>query len=242
MPKKGKLSDIFHNNKLLPKIINDITEITKYEMGNLSKEKNYSEEQILKKNIFNYFSSIQNVVNDLEKTLVFLQIDYSKILEVYSELGDKKSYYIYHFENYFIRINTITDLVGKIGNLICKTNIENEKCNGYSFKEKMITINPNLADSVSKILEHTKCLKIIRHKKIHTGESEIENLKDIVLWSDLAKYTKTGYDAILDDYTDLQIKLEICRVENEIKELLNFTNHYFDLLEIEYDNLQKDFC
>lgn len=237
MTEKEALSDIFHKNKLSPKILEDNIRIAIYEYENLFNEKTYTEEQKLVKKIFNIYTAIQNVVQDLEKTLIFLRIEYKKILEIYPNLDDKKSYYIYHFENYFIRINTITDLIGKIGNMICKTNIDDEKCNGYNFKEKVKNVHSNIANAVEEILVYTKDLKLVRHKKIHTGKAEIENLKDIVLWSDLAKYTKDEYDSLLDDFTEIKLKEEIDRIENEIKELLKLTNQYFDLLEIEYNNL-----
>ena len=231
------LTDIFHKNKLSKMILNDSIKIAVYEYDKLFKEKSYSTSQLLTKDIFNNFSAFQNVIMDLEKTIIFLRINFNDILEIYPNLEDKKSYYVYHFENYFIRINTISDLVGKLGNLICKTGIDNEKCNGYNFKEAVKKENQDVSDLVKKILEFTKELKIIRHQKIHTGKTEIENIKDIVLWSDLAKYTKDEYDSLLDELTESRLDIEIDRIESEIKELLKLTNKYFDYLSIEYDKL-----
>ena len=118
-----------------------------------------------------------------------------------------------------------------MGNIICKTEIDEEKCNGYNFKEAIKKINQDISNSVEKILVFTKDLKIIRHEKIHTGKTEIGNLKDIVLWSDLAKYTKDEYDSLLDDFTEIRLNEEIEKLEKEIEKLLKLTNSCYSTLQ-----------
>lgn len=145
-------SDKFHKNDLSPKIMEDGVELAKYEFTNMFQKKTYTLVQQLKKEIFYHYSALQTVIQDLEKTFVFLKIDYKKILEIYSDLPDKKSYYVYHFENYIIRVNTISDLCGKIGNLVYQTGISDEKSNGYNFKETIKNINVNISNKLEEIL------------------------------------------------------------------------------------------
>lgn len=239
MEKDETFSDEFHKNNLSPKILSDGVNLARYEYENILKPKTYTPIQQLHKQIFGHFIAIQTVIQDLEKTIVFLKIDYSKILEIYPNLPDRKSYYVYHFENYIIRVNTISDLCGKIGNSICKTGISDEKCNGYNFKEEIKKSNNTIANKITEILAYTKELKDVRHTKIHKGKTEIKNLNDVILWSDIAKYTNQIFDDsdILDEMTTLKINEEIDRIEAEILGLIKILNEYFNLLDIEYSKL-----
>ena len=83
------------------------------------------------------FWAIQNTLEDINKVFVFIEIDRSKILEFYPKIESQESYFKYHIENYIIRVYTIIDLVGKIGNLLYETKIPDEDCNCYKFKEKI---------------------------------------------------------------------------------------------------------
>lgn len=114
--------------------------------------------------MFEYVLSLQGVLKDIEKVLVFLQIDTKKIKKVYPLLNADEEYYKYHFENYIIRIIILQDIVGKLGNILYKTNIKDEKCNGYNFADALKKLdNPNHSH-MSAILERSKDIKQTRHK------------------------------------------------------------------------------
>ena len=46
---------------------------------------------------------------------MFLKKDRALILVHYPGFENLKEYYKYHFENFYIRLSTLTDLIGKLG-------------------------------------------------------------------------------------------------------------------------------
>lgn len=181
------------------------------------------------KEISNLYGLLQTAVSDLELVLTFLRIENRKaILEIYPTIEAQEKYFKYHLENYIIRVITITDIIGKLGNLIFECGLDDEKCNGYSFKEKMKQVDGNIVTIVEKLLQKTKTIKDKRHKKLHTGKSEIGYFEGIVFYDDLSRLIKTEADPILDDFTDKNIAEEIDRIEVEIREIIDIVIEFTD--------------
>lgn len=88
------------------------------------------------KNILHYYLNIKQVLYDLDITIMFFNKNRDLILKHYPKLKFQKEYYIYHYENYYIRLITLTDIIGKLGILIYSLDIEVEKGNAYNFKSK----------------------------------------------------------------------------------------------------------
>ena len=112
-----------------------------------------------------------------KKVFIFIEIDRNKIIEFYPNIESQESYFKYHIENYIIRVNTIMDLVGQLGNLLYETKIKDKDCNCYIFKEKIKTEHREIADILEDILKYVNDRKKRRNKKLHTGILEIDELR-----------------------------------------------------------------
>lgn len=229
---KSTSEDLYHINELVRLILNDSKKLNKFKFENLELE--YSNLQKRKLKIFDYYISIQTVLKDLEKTFVFLEIEYDSILKVFPTLENYKSYYIYFLENYLIRINSISDICGKIGNLICDSNIDDEKCNGYNFKDAIKLNHPTIASCLTDILVFTKESKEKRHKKLHKGTVEIDIMANVIHWSDFTRYTNIVFDEILYQKTKENIASEIENLQSEVEELVELLIKYYNELAKKY--------
>jgi uncharacterized FlaG/YvyC family protein len=166
------------------------------------------------------FIAIQNTLEDLNKVFIFLKIERNKILEIYPEIHSQESYFKYHIENYIIRIYTIVDLVGKLGNLLYETNIPDDDCNCYKFKEKIKKENSEIGELLEDILKFIDEIKKRRHSKIHTGEVEIKELTRVSFWEDFSEFLPAGFDfdnPILKSMNETNFN-------NMVKELQEFLN------------------
>jgi hypothetical protein len=181
------------------------------------------------KEIGYYYGLLQTIVSDLELVLTFLKIeDRKQILEIFPSLESQKQYYKYHIENFIIRIVTITDVVGKLGNSIFETALPEEKCNGYTFKELIQHIEPNCGIIITKLLTLTKDIKDKRNCKLHTGETKIGYFEGIVFWDELSKIIKSDADPLLDKLTDDSINEEIVLLENDIRQIIKLVVEFTD--------------
>ena len=185
-----------------------------------------TEKKIQKVN--NYFNSLITVISDIEKTIIFLKIKRETVLDIYPKLEYQKEYYKYHFENYIIRINSISDILGKLGNILYETNILDKKCNGYNFREKLIQIDKELANIIEKLLEKISYIKILRHQKLHKGDTEISYLENIIFFDNLEKFTGEKTDPILVEYTENLILKEIESIEIEVVETIKIVNEFLN--------------
>ncbi len=199
-----------------------------------------TDKEIKIKEISNYYGLLQTVISDLEKVLLFLRFkNRNKLEEIYPELENQEDYYRYHFENYIIRVNTITDVLGKLGNLIFETGIDIDDCNGYVFKEKIKKTDTNASSIIEKLLIKTKDIKEKRHKKIHTGESEINYLEGIAFFDDIFKIFQQNTDPHLIELTDSNLNQEINKLEQEIFEIIDIVNEFLDYSVTKYIEITK---
>lgn len=181
------------------------------------------------KEIARLYGFLQTSVSDLELVLAFLKIpDRKQITELYPILESQKQYFKYHLENFIIRIITVTDIVGKLGNSIFETGIIEEECNGYKFKEKIKSTDKNCSILIEKLLVTTKEIKEKRHQKLHSGESLIGYFEGIVFWDELLKITKSDAEPLLDELTDSTIEDEIESLENDIKKIIAIVVEFTD--------------
>ncbi|HCT24189.1 MAG TPA: hypothetical protein DIW54_13040 [Chitinophagaceae bacterium] len=181
------------------------------------------------KEISHYYNLLQTAVSDLDIVLTFLKIEDRKaILQIFPTLESQEQYYRYHLENFIIRIITITDIIGKLGNSIFETGIPEEKCNGYTFKEKIKTTDLNCSALVERLLLETKEIKDKRHNKIHTGVTKIGYLEGIVFWDELTKIIESEADPILEVLTDTNIQEEIELLEKDIRYVIDLVIDFTD--------------
>jgi len=182
------------------------------------------------KTILHFFSSIYSVLSDLSTTIMFLKKDRTLILEHYPNFEKQEEYYTYHFENYYIRLITLTDIVGKLGVLVYALDIVIERSNAYNFKEKARKEGfENIAVITEKLIEKVDELKKERHKKLHTGVADIETLNGMVIWSDINKLIgEQKTDEILEEHTDIKIKKEIEGIETRIAETVSVIKEFLE--------------
>ncbi len=181
------------------------------------------------KGIAHIYGLLQTTVSDLELVLTFLRVeDRKSITQVFPALESQEQYFKYHLENFIIRIITLTDIVGKLGNAIFETGLPEEKCNGYTFKEKIKQSDPNCSALIEKLLVETKEIKDRRHVKLHTGESKIGYFEGIVFWDELSKIIKSEASPLLDELTDTNIKNEINTLEKEIRNIISLVVDFTD--------------
>jgi hypothetical protein len=177
------------------------------------------------KSIWKYFNRIRRIVSDLELVLIFLRIkDRKNIAKNYPEIDDHEAYFIYHFENYIIRVNTFTDVIGKLGNELYETRLD--KVNGYSFKEELKKHDAEKASIVEKLLVKTKEVKDRRHEKIHEGKTDINYLEGVIFWDNIEKLLKEEIDPILKDYSNKDLSIAVDEIETEIREIITITNEF----------------
>jgi len=199
-----------------------------------------SEKEKLLKRIQNYYSNLNTVINDLDIVKLFLSIeDRKKIKENYPTLESQEEYYKYHFENYIIRLVTLSDIIGKMGNEIFEVGIDSEKCNGYNFKDKIKTTKPDVANIIERLLSRIKEIKDKRHQKIHTGETEINQLKSIIFWDELQEIIGVENNPILDNMTDKYIKEEIDNLETEAKEIIDIIKEFLEKSSVKVIEINK---
>lgn len=187
--------------------------------------------------LFEYFTSLQRVLQDIENVLVFLKIDTKKIRKIYPLLDTDEEYYKYHFENYIIRVISLQDIVGKLGNILYKTNIDDEKCNGYNFKEALKKNGNPKHSYISAILEQSIDIKKVRHKKLHRGIAEINNLRGVVFWDDLEKATSKKFDRILHEMSAGDLSIQINEIEKETVKIIDLIIEFFDNSLDELNNI-----
>nr|WP_315167347.1 Cthe_2314 family HEPN domain-containing protein [uncultured Flavobacterium sp.] len=234
MDEKKKLIDFLFENSFSLEYVKVIAPIMAAHMKDYLEQDEITDfdklgtkKEIKLKEISKHFGLLQTVVNDLEKVLVFLRFGKrTELKEIYPELESQQDYYIYHFENYLIRVNSITDIIGKLGNAIYETGIE--KPNGYSFKEAIKGSDKNLAEILERLLKKTKEIKTRRHEKIHTGETKISYLESIAFWDDINKIIGKQTAPILEEYTDKNLLEAAEKVEDETLQIISIISEFLE--------------
>ena len=188
-----------------------------------------SPKQVKLKLIVQLSGRISTVLDDLDRTFIFLAKDRKLITEHYTDLETQEEYYDYHLENFYIRLSTLLDVIGKLGNEVYDLGLIKDKVSAFVFKDKaksegFVKISQITGDLIEKIDEYRQA----RHSKLHTGESEFKIFRRIVIWEDLMKMIDSDVDPILSDYTDEEIK-------QQLTELKEFTIEVIQLIEFFMD-------
>lgn len=213
---KGEFVEIYFK-KYVPIITNSFSKSIKE--GKYDEFLNSNETEIKVKNFYDLFNQFTTIIGDLEKTLTFLKIEnHHTINNIYPGLDRTEDYYTYFIENYLIRINSLADVLGKILNLIYKTEIE--KTNLYLFRNKIQKEFPQLNDLIFTLSNKISASKEKRHQKLHEGTTEFEYLKNIVFWNEMHKLLKEDLPETLRKQTQANINEMIVVIESEIIELI----------------------
>ena len=197
--------------------------------------KDYGTENEVKiKLILKLYSNISNVLRDIDLTFNFLEKERTDILKNYPFLDSQETYFKYHYENYFIRIITILDLLGKLGTIIYNLDLKLEKASAYTFKDKAKKEGyEKISEIAEKITEKLSELKTERHKKLHTGEADIKAFNGVVIWEDINAIIGVETDEILKEDTDEQIKEEIALLRKNTLELIELIKDFLEESNIE---------
>lgn len=179
--------------------------------------------------IFKNYYKIRIVLTDIGLTLNFLKKERSQIIEHYPFLHDQEAYFTYHYENYFIRLVTMLDLIGKLGTLLYDLDLPLEKVSAYTMKDKAQSKGyTDLVNITKKMINGMSDLKVERHKKLHTGEADIKIFNGIVIWEDLDAITGLNTDQILIKDSDEKIKEKIETLETSTVEFINIVKEFLE--------------
>lgn len=233
--------DIFLKGEFIEVYIKNLAPVISAYFSRALKTKGYDlfledddREQKIKK-VFNCFNQLTNVIDDLETTLIFIKIsDHDKISKTFPEFEDTKTYYNYFIENYIIRINSLSDVLGKLLNLLYMT--EMERPNLHSFRNKIQNEYPELNAMIIAFSERIKVTKDKRHEKLHEGSTEFEYLKSIVFWNDLHIITKVETPEILKQATQEDLCQMAKNISQEIQEYVILVR---DILNISTTKLKE---
>jgi len=200
-----------------------------------------SEKEQHLKRIQKHYGYLNTVISDLDLVKEFLSIEDRRQIRInYPNIESQEEYYKYHFENYIIRLVTLSDIVGKMGNEIYGTGISPKRCNGYSFKKKIQSDNPKVAIIVEKLLLKIKEIKDKRHQKLHVGETDVSQLNTIVFWDELQEIIGSEKDPILDKLTDKNIKEEINMLDKEIKEVIDIIKEFLEEAKMKIIDINEE--
>lgn len=188
-----------------------------------------TENEIKIKLILKLYGNISVVLRDIDLTFQFLEKERSEILKHYTFLDSQETYFKYHYENYFIRIITVLDLLGKLGTVLYNLELNLEKVSAYTFKDKAKKEGfDEISVKVEKITEKLRELKTERHKKLHTGEADIKAFNGVVIWEDINAIIGSDTDEVLKEYTDEKIKEEIAILRKSTLELIDLTKEFLE--------------
>lgn len=224
-----KLKNIIAETKFLELFLEKYKIITRKNIEKI--ELSYRENNFLK--FSDYYFSYITVIQDIEKVLSFLKIDTDKILDLFPFLQHEEDYYKYHYENYFLRILTIPDLIGKMGNAIFDLKIKEDNCNGYKFKtvySSLQTHKENITLKIEEILKFTEDLKRDRHLKIHIGKNNPEKLSYLNQQIMFLNVFNSEYDLEFRQQFYDNIKNEIDNLEKQLTALLKLCSQFYFLI------------
>jgi hypothetical protein len=193
-----------------------------------------SPKQVKLKLIAQLAGRINTVLDDLDRTFIFLAKDRKLITEHYTDLETQEEYYDYHLENFYIRTATLLDVIGKLGNEVYDLGLKNDKVSAHVFKDRARREGfEKISQITSDLIEKIDDYRQARHSKLHTGESEFKIFGKIVIWEDLMKImVESDVEPILTDYTDQEIK-------QQLTELKEFTIEVIELIESFMDEATK---
>lgn len=165
------------------------------------------------------------VLDDIDKTFIFLEKDRKLITRHYSKLEYQEEYYNYHLENYYIRLVSLLDILGRLGNELYSLGLKNEKVSAHTFKERAKKYGHNkISEITAELITKINDFRVARHTKLHTGESDFKIFKNIVIWEDLMKNIGSDVEPLLREYTDKDIK-------QQLSDLKDFTFEIIQLIE-----------
>jgi hypothetical protein len=165
-------------------------------------------------------SGLISVLDDLELTLLFIKNhNRQKLKEMFPGIVDQESYFKYFYENYYIRIATIPDVLGKLGIKVYGLNIKERYSNGKSFIKDHHVKDEPVALILSNIMLLINDLIARRHSKVHSGIADciFEGFAFMEDYNFLTEEQKAPFN----DWTDKDIESELTKM-NDLLESVTF--------------------
>lgn len=242
-----KVSEQYQSRKFHLVLLEELQKFFKehFDAAMASKDINYetygSSKQVKLKLTVQLSGRISKVLDDLDRTFIFLAKDRKLITEHYTDLETQEEYYDYHLENFYIRLATLLDVIGKLGNEVYGLGLTKDKVSAHVFKDKAKSegfekISQITGDLIAKIDEYRQA----RHSKLHTGESEFKIFRKIVIWEDLMKMIDSDVDPFLSDYTDQEIKQQLTELKEFTIEVIQLIECFMDEAAIKLEEFIKD--
>ena len=191
-----------------------------------------NDRELLLKRIFIRFTNLSNHFEKLIHILKYIDEEFVTEFCENKEL-DEIDYYQYHFENFLVRLVSLLDLCAKIGNVLYKLEIPNQKCNWYKFVNHSEIVGKKCCTDLWSFANYLDTLKSDRHIIMHSGGFESEEISSIqskIFNSDLIPI-----EDVLQDWFDTQKTEEISRLvdfmNNKIENALNHVFNFLDSME-----------
>jgi hypothetical protein len=158
---------------------------------------------------------IEDYLKDLTLIPIFLSIERAQISSSYSAMSEEE-YFKYHYDNFIIRIVTVIDICGKLGNTVYELNIPEKNCNGFTFVNTPSVRDLDCAFKLTELIEYLEPFRSTRHIKIHKGkssENKFSAAKFQDWWPDdmkekLKNYINTLHEITNDDIKTIVIELD----------------------------------
>lgn len=224
----ANIYDVIYRTTFPERFLNKFNFINKKKIDKCKISEDEKRFEIVAEHFFSYL----NVIQDLQKVIDFLKIIPDHILEYFPFLQNREEYYKYHYENYVLRMSTIPDLIGKLGNAIYNLQIEEKNCNAFKFKTKYSKLpdcDKRIVNSIEQILLFTENIREERHLKIHAGKTNTARLTNLNQQLLLTKVFEYDNDFEFKENFVKNISIEISELENQIIKLLEICNSFFEI-------------
>jgi hypothetical protein len=181
------------------------------------------------KKVIKFHCKLYTVFKDLDFTFYFLDKPRNLILEHYPKLETQESYFTYHFENYYIRLASIGDIIGRLGVLIYRLELDLKKTSAYTFKDKARKEGfEEISLITENIISKIKTLRENRHSKLHNGEADIRFSKGIVIWEDINPDIIGKVPEILINHTDKEISDKLIVLRGSTLEIIDLIKQFLE--------------
>jgi hypothetical protein len=190
------------------------------------------------KTIAAQLGSFQHYFEDLEKSLIFLNVEKRKIVTLYSKAIRAEEYFKYHYDNFVVRVVTSMDICGKIGDTICELGIPVRYQNAFSYINHPEVKNSDSAVVLNDLATYLEHLRTQRHSKVHGGQNESNRFDTVLFIEDLNEALGTEEpDNVLDEYGKEQIREANKEIEDVILKVAGHVIKFLDSLTVKLSEI-----
>lgn len=189
------------------------------------------------KELFVYFTTIQESVEKLSQVKTYLSIDDVPKHYIDHDI-EEIEYYRYHIENFHVKCISNIDYTTLLLNHSLKIGIPNRNCNVYSITENTNFKGTNLSTKLKAFDTEFQEMKTGRNKIVHQGNFESNELSEIdsnifspliseIMGKDLINHLSSEKDKKVSE-TIQKFEKQITRIQFHIGEILEELTPYIE--------------